>query len=85
VSPESLLREGLAVAGTVGAPIFIALLVSGLVLGILQASTQVNDPAVSTVPRLLVAAAVLWLFGGWMVSRLASFLARAIEHLGGMG
>jgi len=85
MSPESLLREGLAVVGTVGAPIFLALLISGLVLGVLQASTQVNDPAVSTVPRLLVAAAVLWLFGGWMVSRLASFLASAIQHLGGMG
>jgi flagellar biosynthetic protein FliQ len=85
MSPEALLREGLAVTGTVGAPLFVALIVAGLVLGVLQASTQVNDPAVSTVPKLLVAAGVLWFLGGWMISRMAEFLAAAISHMGGMG
>ena len=85
MSPESLLREGLAVTGMVGAPVLLALLLSGLVLGVLQASTQVNDPAVSTVPRLLVAGAVLWLLGGWMVSRMAQFLVASVQHMGGGG
>ena len=44
--PAQLMREGLGLIATVGGPLFAALFLGGLVIGVLQAATQINDPAV---------------------------------------
>jgi flagellar biosynthesis protein FliQ len=79
----ALLREGLLVVGLVGGPLFAVVLVVGIVFGVLQAATQVNDPALGFLPRALAAGLVMLLAGGWMMDRLASFLAHAIERMAG--
>lgn len=81
--PGALFRDGLLLVASVGGPLFLTMLVAGLVLGILQAATQVNDPAVSFLPRVAVGGAVLWLAGGWMLERLSGFLARSILKMAG--
>jgi flagellar biosynthesis protein FliQ len=81
--PGALFREGLTLVAAVGGPLFLAMLLAGLVIGILQAATQVNDPAVSFLPRVAVGGVVLWLAGGWMLERLAAFLAQSIARMAG--
>jgi flagellar biosynthesis protein FliQ len=81
--PAALIREGLVLLGVVGAPLFGAVLLTGLLVGILQAATQVNDPAVGFVPRMVAAIAVCWLTGGWMMHRLSGFLGEAIARMSG--
>lgn len=81
--PGALLREGLMLLGVVGGPLFGALLVVGLVVGVLQAATQVNDPAVGFLPRALTVGLVCTFAGGWMMDRLAHFLAHAITRMAG--
>ncbi len=81
--PTALLREGLALVGATSAPLLLALLVVGLVVGVLQAATQINDPAVSFVPRLVAAIAALWFLGSWMIHRFATFFATALERMAG--
>jgi len=81
--PVTLLQEGLAMLAVTGGPLLAALVLSGVVIGILQAATQVNDPAVGFVPRLLVALTGIWLLGGWMLERLSGFLAGALHAMGG--
>lgn len=76
-----LLREGLLLLGAVGAPVLLVLLVVGLVVGVLQAATQVNDPAVGFLPRVAAAVAVVWLAGGWMMERFSGFLGQAIARM----
>ena len=76
-------REGMLLIASVGGPVLLALLVVGLVVGVLQAATQINDPAVSFVPRLAAAAAILWMLGSWMMGRLSGFLAAAIQRMAG--
>ena len=83
--PSSLLREGLGVLAAVGAPLFAAALLVGLVVGILQAATQINDPATGFLPRAGAAVLVCWLAGPWMAERLAGFLALAIARMSGHG
>jgi len=78
-----LLREGLLVLASVGGPVLAALLVVGLVVGVLQAATQVNDPAVGFLPRAAAGAAVVWLAGSWMVERLSGFLGKALLRMAG--
>jgi len=79
--PAMLLKEGLVQVGVVGGPIFCVMLGVGLVMGILQAATQINDTAVSFLPRALAAAACLWLAGGWMMERMSGYLAQAIVRM----
>ena len=83
--PSSLLREGLALLAVVGAPLFAAALVVGLVVGVLQAATQINDSAVGFLPRAAAAVLVCWLVGPWMAERLARFLAAAITRMASRG
>jgi len=81
--PGALFREGLMLLVSVGGPLFLTMLAAGLVFGILQAATQVNDPAVSFLPRIAVGGIVLWLAGGWMLERLSGFLAKSILRMAG--
>ena len=81
--PANLLREGLVMVGVVGGPIFLVMLGVGLVMGVLQAATQINDTAVGFLPRAAAAAACLWLAGGWMMERMSQYLAQSIVRMSG--
>ena len=64
-------REALRMALLLGGPILAVALVVGLVIGVGQTLTQMHEPTVGQVPRLIaVAIAVLvllpWLFGRWV-------------------
>jgi flagellar biosynthesis protein FliQ len=81
--PGALIREGLLLLAVVGAPMFGVLLALGLVIGVLQAATQVNDTAVGFLPRALGTGLVVWILGGWMMERLAGFLGQSIQQMAG--
>lgn len=79
--PAALMREGFAVLGAVGAPIVGALLLVGLIVGLMQAATQINDSALGFLPRLLAAIGVSWAIGPWALERLANFFASAVNRM----
>jgi flagellar biosynthesis protein FliQ len=81
--PGALVKEALVVLAIVGGPVFGVMLLVGLVVGVLQAATQVNDAAVGFLPRAAAALAVVWVFGGWMMERLSGFLGHAIQGMAG--
>jgi flagellar biosynthesis protein FliQ len=85
VSPDALanlFRAGMSNLLVVGGPLLGALLVVGLVVGILQSATQIQEPAVGAVPRLATVIALMVFLGPWMVERLARFLRFAFERMG---
>jgi flagellar biosynthetic protein FliQ len=65
----------------VGAPMFATALLVGLAVGVLQAATQINDPASGFLPRAAAAVLVCWIAGPWMAERLSGFLASAIARM----
>jgi flagellar biosynthesis protein FliQ len=79
--PVGLLREGFTVLATVGGPFLGALLGVGLLIGLLQAATQINDPAVGFLPRLVTGILVAWVAGGWAMERLAGYLSLAFQRM----
>ena len=79
--PAELVREGLALSAYVGGPIFAVLLVTGLVVGVFQAATQINDAAIGFLVRLGAAGLVCWMLGGWMTDKLAGFFADAVHRM----
>lgn len=67
------LRDTLWVVLKLGSPILIAALLVGLVVSLLQAVTQINEPTLVFVPKLLVLFASLALLGPFMVSTLDAY------------
>ncbi|MCE5279689.1 MAG: flagellar biosynthesis protein FliQ [Planctomycetaceae bacterium] len=68
-----LAREALKVTLVVGAPMLVATLVIALVVSLLQAATQIQDQALTFVPKLIAVAVTAALAGHWMLTRLIDF------------
>ena len=79
--PVTLMREGFAVLVAVGAPFLGALLAVGLIVGVIQAATQINDSAVGFLPKLVTGIGICWAFGHWALERMAQFLTVAFNRM----
>jgi len=79
--PGSLTREAFMLLATTAGPVIGALLVIGLVVGVFQAATQINDPAVGFLPRFAAALGAVWLLGGWLLERYAGFFAASLQRM----
>jgi len=79
VDPAELTRltaETLYLVLLVSAPPLLVALAIGLVVGLLQAVTQVQEQTLSFVPKLVAVATVLVVGGGWMGGQLLRFTER---------
>ncbi|NTV10849.1 MAG: flagellar biosynthesis protein FliQ [Zoogloea sp.] len=74
-------RQALEVTLLVSAPLFIAALVTGLIVSIFQAATQLNEATLSFVPKLVVMFLTLVLAGPWMITILTDFIRRLFEAI----
>lgn len=63
----TLLRESLFVTLKVSSPILITALVVGLVIGILQTTTSIQEPTIAFVPKLVAIFVVIVIFATWIV------------------
>jgi len=66
-------QQALWVLALASAPILLPALIAGLVLGMIQAATSINEQTLSFVPKLIVVAAALALAGGTIMMMLADF------------
>ena len=87
MTPETALTEiarGLQMALRLGAPLLLAVLVVGVVVGVLQAATQINEPTIAFVAKAVAMVATLALVGHFLLGRLVAFtteLYQRIPHL----
>lgn len=70
-----ILREGIAVALKIGAPILILSMAVGILVAIFQAVTQIHEQSLSFILKLIVVVLVLLVGGGWMLETLVDFSA----------
>ncbi len=77
-------REALLLALLVSAPPLGAALLVGLLVGGLQAATQVQDPAVGVVPRLCAVLGALLAAGPWIGAQLVRFAAACLGLAAGL-
>lgn len=76
MSPEQVIaiaRQTLEAAFWVAAPILISATVVSLVINIGQVMTSVQDPTVTTVPRLAAVGTIVFLLTPWMLHHLVAF------------
>jgi flagellar biosynthesis protein FliQ len=66
-------------------PLLAVILVVGLLISVLQVVTQVQDPSVSFVPKLMVFGLVLALLTPWLLTRLTAFGVAMFQRLATIG
>jgi flagellar biosynthesis protein FliQ len=77
----SLAKEALLLMVLASVPPIAASLVTGVVMSIFQATTQIQESTLSVVPRLCAAVLALALFGPWIGGQLATFAAKVLMAL----
>ena len=68
-----LAHNALWITMLVAAPLLLVALVAGLVIGMLQAATQVHEQTLSFIPKLLLIVVTLFAAGPWMLRMLVDF------------
>jgi flagellar biosynthetic protein FliQ len=74
-------QQALWVLALASAPILIPALVAGLVLGMIQAATSINEQTLSFVPKLIIVAICLALFGGAILVLIADFTREIFDRI----
>jgi flagellar biosynthetic protein FliQ len=72
-APLALADQMLWTTALVAGPILLASLAVGLVVGVIQAATSVNEQTLTFVPKLAVTALVLVIMGGSMMALVGDF------------
>ncbi|HEY9090166.1 flagellar biosynthetic protein FliQ [Parasphingorhabdus sp.] len=66
-------QQTLWITALAAAPILVPALLGGLLLGMVQAATSINEATLSFVPKLLIVAIMLGLFGGSIMYLIVDF------------
>ena len=76
MTPSTVMDLGhqmLIVTSMIAAPLLLVALVAGLVIGMLQAATQINEATLSFIPKLLMLVLTLFVAGPWMLRVLIDY------------
>jgi flagellar biosynthetic protein FliQ len=65
----------------IAGPLLLSALAIGLLVGMFQAATQINEMTLSFIPKLGVLVAALFIFGPWMLSNIVDFTQRLILNI----
>jgi flagellar biosynthetic protein FliQ len=87
MTPETVVtigRHALEMTLMLAAPLLLTALAVGLIVGIFQAATQINEMTLSFIPKLLAMAAVLAITGPWMLRTLVEYTRGLFESIPGM-
>ncbi|HEX8800069.1 MAG TPA: flagellar biosynthesis protein FliQ [Terriglobales bacterium] len=76
-----VLKEGLLLVLLLSIGPMMASLVTGLVVSVLQAVTQVQEPTLSYVPKLIAVFATLAALGGWMLALIVHFTQAVFDNI----
>lgn len=70
---EGLARDALWLLMLIAAPVLLAGLLAAIAISLFQAATQILEPTLSFVPKLIVMLVVLAVLGSWMGGQLVEF------------
>jgi len=77
----SLGRDAIVVALLVCGPALLLGLVTGLVFSVFQATTQIQEPTLTFIPKIVVVALAILFFGPFMLALLTDFMGRVFSHI----
>ncbi len=77
----TIANQTMWVLALASAPILIPALLSGLIIGMIQAATSINEQTLSFIPKLIVVAVSLLVFGSLIIGLLSDFTIGMFERI----
>lgn len=71
-----LTQQALYIIVMLAAPMLISALLIGLLIGMFQAATQINEMTLSFIPKLLVLVVSIMIAGPWMLDLILEYTRR---------
>jgi flagellar biosynthesis protein FliQ len=87
MTPETVMTIGqraLEITLMLSAPLLLTALIVGLLIGVVQAATQINEMTLSFIPKLIAMAAALVIAGPWMLKVMISYTRELFESIPGL-
>jgi flagellar biosynthetic protein FliQ len=87
MTPDTIMTIGsraLEMALALAAPLLLAALVTGIVVGAFQAATSINEMTLSFIPKLIAIALTLAIAGPWMLKMLVDYTRELIVSIPGL-
>ncbi|MGH8230221.1 MAG: flagellar biosynthesis protein FliQ [Steroidobacteraceae bacterium] len=84
MTPETVMaiaQRAIEMTAMLAAPMLLVALTIGLLVGIFQAATQINEMTLSFIPKLIGMAAALLIAGPWMLKELVNYTRVLIESI----
>ena len=81
---EGIARDALWLVMLLVAPVLLAGLVTAFAISLFQAATQILEPTLSFVPKLIVMLLVLALLGSWMGGQVVEFARTMLTDFPGL-
>ena len=84
MTPESVMMMGtdaMKIALMVAAPLLLVALVTGLVISILQAATQINEMTLSFIPKIIAVFVAIIVAGPWMLNLLLDYMRSLFSNI----
>ncbi len=84
MTPEvitSIGQQALWVTMLLAAPLLVSALAVGLLVGMFQAATQINEMTLSFIPKLFVLVLALIVAGPWMLNLIINFTRQLMEQI----
>jgi flagellar biosynthetic protein FliQ len=74
-------RDALMVTLMIAAPMLLAALVTGLIVSIFQAATQINEMTLTFVPKLVIMFLTMIIAGPWMLTTMTDYFHRLFDSI----
>jgi flagellar biosynthetic protein FliQ len=87
MTPETIMTIGqraLEITMLLAAPLLLAALAIGLLVGVFQAATQINEMTLSFIPKVVGMGATMVIAGPWMLKTLISYTRELFESIPGL-
>ena len=87
MTPDTIMTIGtraLEIALALSAPLLLAALITGIVIGAFQAATSSNEMTLSFIPKLIAIAVTLAVAGPWMLKTLVDYTRGLIVSIPGL-
>ncbi len=87
MSPETVMtlgQQALTLTVMISAPMLLSALAVGLLIGMIQAATQINEMTLSFIPKLLVLAVAIAMAGSWMMRTMLGFTEQLYRSIPGL-
>jgi flagellar biosynthetic protein FliQ len=81
---EGLARDALWLVMLIAAPLLLAGLLTAFAISLFQAATQILEPTLSFVPKLVVMLIVMAVLGSWMGGQLVEFARMLLTDFPGL-